>query len=516
VAIMTLRRRLVLSAAYLLLVVVVAFEVPIGINIQQRNLAEFRAAALARTAIAAGIIADSLPPASSAGQPGAAHETAGPTVRQVVTQTAAQTGARVVVVDAGGIVVADSSGPADIGTLYATPQRPEFTYALDGHQVTSFTRYSRTLGQDLMVVTVPVWEKGNVVGAVRTSAPLGQVEAKVRRAWLGLAGIGAAIVLAGLALAWVLATSLSKPVRSLASVAARFGAGDVSARATPSGPGEIAGLATSFNHMADEVSDTLAAQREFVANASHQLRTPLTGLRLRLESLEAEGVSPDEVRKALGEVDRLAALVHDLLALEAASLSPTAAGWTDLAQAARDAADRWAEEASRIGFDLVVGGALGVPARASAADVAQILDNLIENSVRYADPPGRIAVEVDVQGERATLRVSDSGPGIDPADRDRAFERFYRGTSGRSAGPGTGLGLAIVGQLVARWGGTVRILEGPGATVEIVLVRAEHQRTTGETDEGPGDERPAFPSADYRFLTQRERSPDVPADTVES
>jgi len=512
---MTLRSRLVLSMAYLLLVVVIAFEVPIGINIQQRNLAEFRAALLARTAIAAGIIADALPGTStpSTGGGGATHEPAGPTVKQVVRQTAAQTGARVVVVDAGGIVVADSSGPATIGTLYATPQRPEFNYALGAHQVTSFTRYSHTLGQDLMVVTVPVWESGRVVGAVRSSAPLGQVEANVRRAWFGLAAIGLAIVLAGLALAWVLATSLARPVTSLARVAARFGAGDLDARATPEGPGEIAGLATSFNQMADEVSATMTAQHEFLANASHQLRTPLTGLRLRLESLEAEGIAVEDVHKAIDEVDRLAALVNDLLALEAASLAPTAGARTDLAQAAGEAADRWAEEARRGGLDLIVEGRTAVPARASEADVAQILDNLIENSIRYATSPGRITLEAAHRDRRATVRVADTGPGIDPGDRQRVFERFFRGATGRHAGPGTGLGLAIVGQLVSRWGGTVRIVEGPGTTVEVAFdAGLGGDGTAGD----PSEERPALPSADYRFLTRPEPASDVPVDTVES
>ena len=513
---MTLRKRLVLSAAYMLLVVVVAFEVPIGINIHQRNVAEFRSALLARTAIAQGLIADALPPipknTQKAGGTSGTNEPIGPAVGQVVNRTAAETGARVVAVDWAGRVVADSANQAPIGTLYATPKRPEFGYALENHQVTSFIRYSKTLGQNLMVVTVPVWESGRVVGAVRSSAPLGQVEASVRRAWWGLAGIGAALVFVGLVLAWVFATSLSKPVRSLQQVAARFGAGDLEARAEPSGPGEVAALASSFNDMADEVSATLRAQHDFLANASHQLRTPLTGLRLRLEAIEAAGAPGEDVHKAMNEVDRLSMLVHDLLALEAASLSPPAPSRADLTEAARTSAERWADEARRNGVEIRVEARGEVNARTSPDDVAQILDNLIENSIRYAGSPGTITIRVSDPLNRPTLQVSDSGPGISPEDRNRVFERFYRGSAGRRAGPGTGLGLAIVGQLVRRWEGDVRIADGgKGATIEVAF------RPAGLSRGRPQPGQPAAPpEPPYRILTEKQRSAEASMDTVET
>ena len=134
---------------------------------------------------------------------------------------------------------------------------------------------------------------------------------------LALAAIGGFALLLGLAIAWVLASSLSKPLRSLATTARRVEAGDLEARADDSGPSEQREVATAFNDMTDRLGPVLAAQREFVANASHQLRTPLTGLRLRLESARAKSgrEAGPELEAAEREVERLARLLTSLLTL---------------------------------------------------------------------------------------------------------------------------------------------------------------------------------------------------------
>jgi signal transduction histidine kinase len=103
---------------------------------------------------------------------------------------------------------------------------------------------------------------------------------------------------------------------------------------------------------------------------------------------------------------------------------------------------------------------------ADAGDLALILDNLIENAIRYGSSGSTIVLETGTRAGRALLAVADDGPGIPPEERPRLFERFYRGSSGRRAGPGTGLGLAVVSELVARWGGDVRLAEGPGTRIE--------------------------------------------------
>ncbi|MGH7359040.1 MAG: sensor histidine kinase, partial [Candidatus Rokuibacteriota bacterium] len=217
---------------------------------------------------------------------------------------------------------------------------------------------------------------------------------------------------------------------------------------------------------AGELSSNLAAQRDFVANASHQLRTPLTGMKLRLEAIRAEGgASAEEAAKAEAELNRLSALVDDLLALARAASDQASPEAVDLGDAVRAAGRRWAEPAAKSGHDLMVADKAGGRAWAAPADVAHILDNLIENAIRYSPAGSRVSVEPDGDEARPGVVVWDTGPGIPPAERRRVFERFYRGAEGRATGPGTGLGLAIVAELAERWGGAVDILDGPGTRV---------------------------------------------------
>jgi signal transduction histidine kinase len=464
---MTLRSQLVLAAAYILLVVVIAFEVPIALNLNKRGVAEFRSEVLGQTAVAAGRVADAVnraAPATRKGSREPPHPAAD--IQQIASQFAGQTGARMVILDRFGRVLADSFGETTVGTTYATAQRPELGIALSG-SVFSEVRASSTLGENLMVAAVPVWEGNTVVGAVRSSAPMGQVESNVHRVLFGLGGIGLAVILIGLALAWLLATSLARRVRSLQQAAIRLGDGDLDARATPGGPQEVATLAVSFNRMADAVSASMEAQGDFVANASHHLRTPLTGLRLRLEAMEAEGGERGEqAHRAILEADRLANLVEDLLRLETATAPPSVGSRADIAEAARDAVEHWTREAERADVTLSVDAPPHAPAWGDDADLAQVLDNLIENAIRYGAPGAEIRVRVEDGRDGPRLSVSDSGPGIGSEERTRVFERFFRGTAGRAAGTGTGLGLSIVSELVRRWGGEVRLLDGAGTTIE--------------------------------------------------
>ena len=189
----------------------------------------------------------------------------------------------------------------------------------------------------------------------------------------------------------------------------------------------MAALAALFNRMADAVSASMRAQGDFVANASHHLRTPLTGLRLRLEAMEDEGGERgEEAHRAILEADRLANLVDDLLRLETATAPPSAGSRADVAEAARDAVEHWMREAERAGITLRVDAPPRAPAWGDEADLAQVLDNLIENAIRYSPPGSAIEVRVADGGDGPRLTVSDTGPGIGVEERARAFERFFR------------------------------------------------------------------------------------------
>ncbi|HEX2110868.1 MAG TPA: ATP-binding protein [Gaiellaceae bacterium] len=459
---MSFRARLVLAAAYLLTAVVLALEIPLALSVERRANADFRSAVLGRAAVLAARVADLVPQAD--------ERVVARRQVQAIAEASGREGERVVVVDGAGRTIADSAAEAEPGTLYATVERPEFAAALSG-RIDSRSRSSETLGEDLLLVTVPVVEANQVTGAVRVSASSSDVAASVRASWLRLAAIGLVVVVGGLALAWVLATSLARPVRRLATAADRLGHGDLDARAEPSGPRELRALAASFNRMAAALTASLESQREFIANASHQLRTPLTGLKLRLEALRGQGAG-DDVAKAEAELDRLSALVDDLLELAraAGSEAPEPAE-VDLAAAAEAAADRWSAAAERDGKRISVAADGPALAWASEADVAHVLDNLIENALRYCPPGTAISVGARAEDGRAVLVVADDGPGIPVEDRPRVFERFYRGANGRRAGPGTGLGLAIVAELVDRWGGEVRLGDRPGTCVESAFPR---------------------------------------------
>ena len=224
------------------------------------------------------------------------------------------------VVDGQGRIVADSGGQT--GNYR---DRPEIAAALDG-RIAQGRRFSDTLGESLLFTAVPIVVGDSVGGAVRVTQSVDAIDRRVRRDVLGLIGIGVIALVLGLAFAWFLAGSLARPLQRLAATARRVEAGDLGARAEPEGSTENREVAHAFNDMTGRLEQVLVAQREFVANASHQLRTPLTGLRLRLEaaSLKAGPELADELDAAEREVERLASLLTGLLTLAREGDRPSA------------------------------------------------------------------------------------------------------------------------------------------------------------------------------------------------
>jgi two-component system, OmpR family, sensor kinase len=377
-------------------------------------------------------------------------------------------GGRVIVVDADGNLVADSAGPEEIGTAFATPGRPEIGSALSG-QPHSQIRDSADLGHDIIATAVPIQEEGEIVGAVRITKNVQQVNDNVRNVTLGLIAIGVAGLVAGLLLAFGLAGSLSRPLTRLAKTAKDLGEGDLSARAGEvRGPREIEELGRSFDEMAQRVERSVQAQREFVANASHQLRTPLTAMKLQIEGAITDA-EDEAVRERLlaadREVDRLAEIVDRLLVM-AREIEEGTSARVDVEEAARRAVDRWTERAAQRRSSLEVRGEGGT-ARADATDLDQIFDNLIDNATSYA--PGEVTVETERSNGRVVVAVRDRGNGIPPEEVARITERFYRGKEAPAGG--SGLGLAIARQLAEKWGGTLTVESslGEGTRVEVTL-----------------------------------------------
>jgi signal transduction histidine kinase len=449
--------------------VLLALTVPLAVSLRDRARAEQETQALTGALTIAAILnRDSLKE--------------GQALNRLVIRFAEQVdGGRVIAIDSTGVVLADSDGTA-VGENFNTSGRPEIQEALGQGRLRAIPnadiRPSQTVGADILVAAAPVLDPG-LIGAVRVTQDIRSVNDAVRRTTISLiaviGGIGLSI---GLVIAVVMSGSLARPLTRLAATARRLGAGDLSARAHDvTGADEIEELAGSFDDMADRVERTVQAQREFVANASHQLRTPLTGMKLRLESAIERADTPEmthDLTAADREIDRLAATVDRLLVM-ARTLEEGGSTEIELHDAAERAADRWRERAVTRGSTVSVEGD-PVSAQANATDVDQILDNLLENAMTYA--PGPIQLQTGIAERRAFVAVRDHGPGIPSEEQGKVTERFYRG---KTAPPGgSGLGLAIARDLAERWGGalSVRSAEGGGTRVE-VRFRAASTPTNG-------------------------------------
>jgi signal transduction histidine kinase len=440
---MTLRNQLLGAFAYVLLLIIVALEVPLALNLARRIDAEVKNEAASQAFIVA---------ANASGHMGNRPELA-----KLARNSGRTLGGRVIVVDVRGRLLADSTVAAPPNASYSS--RPEIATALRGNRAQG-ERHSDTLGQDLLYTAVPVTNQGKVVGATRVTQSLSAVHSRIRRGVLALIAIGAFALVVGLALAWFLASSLSQPLRNLAATARRFEAGDLEARAELAGAAEQREVSAAFNDMAERLGVVLAAQREFVANASHQLRTPLTGLRLRIESARAKSgpEAAPELEAAEQEVERLARLLTSLLMLAREGDKPAAPRPVSLARAAERAHERWAAAAERDGRELELVGNGDATIAASEEDLAILLDNLIENALRYS--PTRVEVDWGRDGGEAWLAVVDEGPGLQAGEETQLFERFARGSAG-SGRSGTGLGLSIVQTLAHRWRGDASLSNRP-------------------------------------------------------
>ena len=389
----------------------------------------------------------------------------GQVLATAVADVRRRTGLHVLVVDRSERVLYATDHAAQVGASVADADGSlrRLLAASPG----SFTPLVQTRDGDL-VVTVPVLEAGRVVGAVRVARAMSQVGRRTVRRNLGLAGLALLALTIGTGVAALLATRLTHPLRRFELVRRGGSARVTSMSRAPEPSGrELAALAGSFNTMADSITANMQAQRDFAANASHQLKTPLTALRLRLDAIADEtGVEPvGEARKALGDVERLDALVTDLLDLAHAETPVGRAEPFDLGELVRDVAERWTETATRHGKQLRV--VIDVPEVVTAVedDIEHVLDNLVDNAIRYSGTGAHITLEA----VGAAARVGDDGPGIPEEERARVFERFFRGRTGRATAPGTGLGLAIVAALVRRSGGNVRLLKSPGTRIEVRL-----------------------------------------------
>ncbi len=371
-------------------------------------------------------------------------------------------GARVVIVDAtGSAVVVSDDDQSSVGTAYGS--RPEIARALTGAVATG-SRYSKTLQMDLLYVTVPVISGGDILGAVRLTYPQDVVDSAVNSQLRRLAIVALTSVLIAGIVAYVLARSVTRPLGALRLATVALAGGDLTVRADEGvGAPEIRSLSTSFNQMAVQLDTLLAQQRTFAADASHQLRTPLTALRLRLErARELLDTDPTGAEKRLDAADleaqRLATLVDGLLLLSHMDAGEAERKAVDLADVAQGRVDAWQPLAAELGLVVTIDAPSPTPVLAAPTAAEQIIDNYIDNAMSASKAGDTIHVAVIRDNATSVVRVVDQGPGLSPEDCERAFVRFWRA---ESESTGTGLGLAIVARLAEASGARVKLERSP-------------------------------------------------------
>lgn len=380
-------------------------------------------------------------------------------------------GARVVVTDEQGIVVV-TNDPEENRAGVSYLSRPEFAEATAG-QISTGERYSETLGLTLVYVAVPVFSGQNIVGAVRLTFDKAVIDAEVSRQLTGILIVALTTLALGGALALILSRTLARGIRELEHASEAFAGGDFSARAREDvGPSDIRALAGGFNAMAEKVSALVETQRRFASDASHQLRTPLTALMLRIEGLR-ESVKPTakvtERFDALEqEIARLNRLIDGLLALGRAGAEKTPVISVDASTLARERLESWRSLAEESGVTLDSHIEENVTIAAAETALEHILDVYIDNALAVSPAGSTITVLLTREGSAVTLLVQDEGPGVSDEVARRAFDRFWRGGSSYE---GSGLGLAIVKELADASGASVALesREDGGAQARVVF-----------------------------------------------
>ena len=366
-------------------------------------------------------------------------------------------------------------------------------------------------GERLRVLTTPVVEDGRLVAAVRVGESLHQVDVVLRRLVGLLLTAGAVVLAVAVAATWLLVGRALAPLEQVALAAERIATtGDVTVQvpSAATGGGEIGRLGRSFNRMVERLRRLLESQRQLLADTSHELRNPLTVIRTNLDLLRQD-VDPTTRQEVAAETDeeaeRMSRLVGDLLFLGreqetvALELAPL-----QLDQLAAQLVERFRQIAPA--HRILLARTEPIVVRGDAGRLRQLLDNLLDNAVRYTPPGGRVTIAVERDGSDARIVVEDSGVGIPPEHLPRIFDRFYRVDPARNrATGGTGLGLAIVKYVATAHGGRVSAESDVGRGSRFVVTLPAEPSWAADADaqlDGGRVQSPASGQADGLPLPQ--------------
>ncbi|MET8147796.1 HAMP domain-containing sensor histidine kinase [Actinoplanes sp. NPDC049668] len=443
-----MHRRLLVVLVPLAVLLVAALGMPLGVAVAEREMQEVyvdrlgdidRFASLAETALSTGRTE---------------------ALDQELTRYHELYDIPVAVIDTSGTVLLGPAG-AYREAARSEPALPRtVTAALAGARSEPYGEWA-PWRDSALVVAEPVGRDSEVVGAVVTISDLSRTRERILVRWAQLAGLGLLPLIALVAVAWPVSAWVLRPVRELDAATSRISRGDLTTRAdAEAGPAELRRLAGSFNTMMDAVENAAQRQRAFVSDASHQLRNPLTSLRLAVESLEPHLSPAGDGRQVYDvAVDEMTAMQRLLNALQASARieSMRTASPVELDAVLATRLERWRALTTTKGKTLTVDVTPGLRLLEPPGGLGSVLDELISNALRLSDAR---TIEVSARAAGSVvIAVRDDGRGLDASERAQALWRFWRSPRHQNVS-GTGLGLAICADLIGTAGGKLRLEEG--------------------------------------------------------
>ena len=458
-----MRKRLILSMVGLVLAVLLAHDIPLARHLSHIER-DRTVTAIERDAFTYGA---RLSPIL-----GANTENMQAQVQAVINEYSEIAEGIVVVVDSKGYLLASNDSTTIIGSDYVS--RPEIATALLG-DATSGTRMSNTLGAELAYVAVPVYSGVDIVGVLRITYPQSVLDADVNSRLRGVFMSGLISIFMAIFVAVIFARGVARPLLKLREATDELAKGNLSSYADEEGPKETKQLARSFNSMALRLGGLIERQRAFAGDASHQLRTPLTSLRLRLEQASDQvEVSPEvaheHIDAALTETERLGKLVEQLLHLARSEGAMLEKERINVSEVVETKASEWHYLADERSIAITTDSKPWVFAYCNSLALTEIIDNYMDNALEVSPEGSTISIIAHPVGTQIEIIVRDEGRGLTDDQRLRAFDRFWRNSIDSNKRQGSGLGLAIVAQLAQAGGLTVELRESPKGGVDAVLI----------------------------------------------
>ena len=399
------------------------------------------------------------------------------------------------------IAVVDRSSNVMDNLPAAYREDPEFVASLNSEEINSALnkiiggetiRLRSSTGPDpTFTVGVPFTRRGFIYGAVFIQTKAQRIESGLNEILLKAGLLAAGVMLLSGVAVFLFVRGAMKPVRSLSAAAGAIAGGDFSPRlAEDKGGREMREVSRTFNHMTKTLADVEEGRREFVANVSHELRSPITSIRGFAEGM-ADGVIPPEeqpkyLRLVADESKRLSNLVNDLLALSRLEREDAKPDWSvfDINEMLRRAIIRRMDDLDKKRIEAECDPAVDpCPVRADSDRIEQVIINLLDNALKFTGEDGKIRLSSAVNGDTVEITVWDNGPGVPPEDRDRIFDRFFTGDRAHTSGKGTGLGLSICQRIMEMHGQTIRLLDtAEGAAFRFTLEYAPDGKNLTETE----------------------------------